>query len=111
MILSNNQRTAIQFAFKGTIHSCLVETDFIGQALGHPRGAQSTAAAPPHGEEPAEVVHASGQEASWMFPRGGVSSVPIWEETRDMLERLYLSPSLWPSLLRLLHVTLVCNPC
>ena len=40
------------------------------------------------------MVQASGQDASWMSPWGGVSGMPIWEETlgqtKDTLERLYL---------------------
>ena len=63
--------------------------------------AQSRAAAPPRREESVEVVQASGQDASWMSPWGGVSGMPIWEETRgqtqDTLERLYLLAGLGTS--------------
>ena len=57
--------------------------------------------APPRREESVEVVRASGQDASWTSPWGGVSDMPIQEEilgqTRDMLEILYLSACLGTS--------------
>ena len=44
------------------------------------------------------MVQASGQDASWMSPWGGIVGMPIQEETRgltkDTLERLYFLPVL-----------------
>ena len=77
-------------------------------------------------EEPVEVVRTFSQDTSLTFPWGGVSGIPIWEETsgqtKETLERLYLSAglgtlgvpqeelvdvarekSVWMSLLKLLH--------
>ena len=63
--------------------------------LGHPGEAQSRAATPPQREESAEVVWASGQDAPWASPGGGVLGIPIRGETpgqtQDALERLYVS--------------------
>ena len=47
-----------------------------------------------HSEKPFEVVQASGQDASWMSPWGGVSGMLIQEDT---LERISLSTSLGKS--------------
>ena len=47
------------------------------------------------------MVQASGQDASWTSPWGGVSGMPIWAETpgqtQDILKRLYLSADLGTS--------------
>ena len=54
-----------------------------------------------HVEELVEVVWASGQDDSWTSPWGGVSGMPVWEETpgqsKDTLETLYLSAGLGTS--------------
>lgn len=61
-------------------------------ALGHPAWTQSRAIAPLHGKETIVVVGASGKDAPWTPPRGGVQGMPNQEETlgptQDTLEGL-----------------------
>ncbi|MEQ2295411.1 Galanin receptor type 1 [Ameca splendens] len=69
-----------------------------GEELGHPGGAQSRAAAPPHREEPVEVAWASIPDASWTPSSGGVPGTSHREEAQgtaqDTLEGLCLSAGL-----------------
>ncbi|KAK5612596.1 hypothetical protein CRENBAI_010852, partial [Crenichthys baileyi] len=69
-----------------------------GEELGHPGGAQSRAAAPPHREEPVEVAQASISDASWTPSSGGVPGTSHREEAQgtaqDTLEGLCLSAGL-----------------
>ncbi|MEQ2230892.1 hypothetical protein ILYODFUR_033898, partial [Ilyodon furcidens] len=59
-----------------------------GEELGHPGGARSRAAAPPHREGPVEVARASIPDASWTSYSRGVQGT-----AQDMLEALSLG---WP---------------
>ena len=52
-----------------------------------PRWPGSAFTAPPHWEEPVEVVWASFQDASWKSPWGGVLGMFIWEETLGQDQR------------------------
>lgn len=52
-------------------------------------------------EDPAEVVRASGQDASWASPWGGVSGMSDWEEPlgrRRTQWRAYISRLFWKRL-------------
>ncbi|TKS65366.1 R2 Retrovirus-related Pol polyprotein from type I retrotransposable element [Collichthys lucidus] len=88
-----DQRIGAASAVMRTLHRSVV-----GEKLGHPRGAQSRTAAPPHLEEPVKVARASREDASWTSPWGDVPGTSLREaapgKTQDTLEGLCLSAGL-----------------
>lgn len=89
--LSNDQKSKVANT-NSLVSSC---RQF--EELRYPEGSWSRAAALAWQNEPAEVVWASGMDASWQPPFGGFPGTDNCEDTRGKprrLERLYMSSGL-----------------